>query len=1110
MRAALAAVLAGDGFHAVCIHRPAEVVRGADLYGDGVFNLGQICEVEPCAVRILCDIAAVRDEGCKREVDFLALVDIVVVCLEREAGAAASLLKAAAHDLHRRILAVAVDTADVGAVLDGDAAARASLVFRTEGCERENIIAPVRDCGVQRQIRADHPDGCGSVIADDGAALNRDGCRPVLGVVDNHECGGVAAQGVPREVERVSRIRRIERAGRAEVHIAEQLYCAAVCRGDGFVQRGVLHAVKLCDIGDAARAGVACREVVRVRDDFDIFRDIAEVCDKGGHIVRLDKGIAVGKEVNRISVITEVARRGDLDCGQHTVRLISRREAAAAQRDCIRLIGKETAVEHTVALHNQCGEGLRDSRVLAAVVCAAADGHIGEGDGCFIFDEERYRLRMDAAFMDSVDDAAVLDMHSGRCSEIGFDFKECVPGPDKAGGQGLSAEVKRKLAGFNRDSAVSKLDVVQQRDGVCIAVRRLHHVDGVLQLVGGEVGLRAVFDHADVRNMRAAFGALAVRAYGVRVLLDDNIGKLGHRRCVNQLRVVAAARGLRVEEIVRCEVLCKIETLLVCPALGFYLVEFAAREDKRAVRACRGNQDEFLKFAVRDFRLKGVAENKGFMTGAAIDRHVVAAGGDRQIADQRAARDENIAVEHAFCFVVAGAGQVIDCTAAHADGAYDMIEFFDAAVAHYSHIGAVVADGFIVFVIGILADADIVNAVSAEVERDRTASAEGERVSVSAELDIVEQRDPHGAVVGSEGARKAVDVGDIAALYNFRLVRHDIDRDGGTARRVAFRVDMEQIARLLGFVLERHGDRPHVGIGFCGARADGVIQCVFLYAYFKVFRAREGNLEVRGRARRCVNRVLARVGLRLFRRFRRTGIDIGEFLCSHTADGVGLLCRVVDSGGGCVAVCVDSTVELVAEGLGGEEFDRLLRAREGDRRAAGDVQRAADGDLRARDVDRAVFDRQHRIDGIVRLGRCSHREGAFLAAYIDHKQTVKPAIVQLQVVRGGQHAADAVTVHFDGQRNIGIAAAVVNVQKFRIGEQRDDVTAVCFRKRVVERVVERARALVFRDVRRGGGQRKECGTEKQDDDKSAQVFSHSYLPGIQKVVFRQKQKICSV
>ena len=315
---------------------------------------------------------------------------------------------------------------------------------------------------------------------------------------------------------------------------------------------------------------------------------------------------------------------------------------------------------------------------------------------------------------------------------------------------------------------------------------------------------------------------------------------------------------------------------------------------------------------------------------------------------------------------------------------------------------------------------------------------------------------------------------------------------------------------MFGFVRRCHGDRPHVAAGFSGAHADGVIQCVFLDFRHEVFRAREGNLEVRGRARCCVNRVLARVGLRLFRRLRFAGIYVGELLCSHTADGVGLLFRVVDGGGVGFAVCVDSTVELVAEGLGGEEFDRLLRAGEGDRRVAGDGQRAADGDLRARDVDRAVVDLQHRIDGIVRLGRRSHREGAFLAAYIDHKQTVKPAIVQLQVVRGGQHAADAVTVHFDGQRKNGGAAAVVNVQNFRVIQQRDDVTAVCFRKRIVERVVERARALVFRDVRRGGGQRKERGTDKQDDCKSAQVFSHSYLPGIQKVVFRQKQKICSV
>ena len=699
---------------------------------------------------------------------------------------------------------------------------------------------------MQRQIRADGTDGCVAVAADNEAAEDGDGCRPVLSVDDCHQRVGIAAQGVPRKVERVGRIRRIERAGRAEVHVAQQLYCAAVCRSDCLVQRGVLHAVKLCDIGDAARTGVARREVMRVRDDLDIFRDVAEVCNKGGLIVRLDKGTAVGKKVDRVSVITEVARRGDLDCGQHTVRLISRRKAAAAQRDCIRLIGKETAVEHAVALHNQCAEGLRDSRVLAALIRAARYGHIGEGDGGIIGEEERYRLRIDGAVMDSVDDAAVLDMHIGVHAVVGFDFEECVPGPDIAGGQGLSAEVKRKLAGFNRDSAVSKLDVVQQRDGVGIAVRRLHHVDGVLQLVGGEVGLRAVFDHADVRNMRAAFGALAVRADGVRVLLDDDIGKLGHRRCVNKLRVVAAACGLGIEEIVRCEVLCKIESLLVCPALGFYLAEFAAREDKRAVRARRGNQDEFLKFAVRDLRLKGVAENKGFMTGAALDRHVVAAGGDRQIADQRAARDENIAVVHAFLLVAAGAGQVIDCTAVYADGAYDMLEFFDAAVAHYSHIGAVVADGSIVFVIDILADADIVNAVSAEVERDRTAPAEGERVFVSAEFDVVKQRDLHGAVVGGDGARKVVEVGRLAALYNLCLVRHDIDRDGSFARCVALRVDMEQIARLFGFVRKRHIDRPHVVGGFCGAHADGVIQCVLLDIQREVFRARVGNLEACG------------------------------------------------------------------------------------------------------------------------------------------------------------------------------------------------------------------------------------------------------------------------
>ena len=103
----------------------------------------------------------------------------------------------------------------------------------------------------------------------------------------------------------------------------------------------------------------------------------------------------------------------------------------------------------------------------------------------------------------------------------------------------------------------------------------------------------------------------------MRVLLDDNIGKLGHRRCVNKLRIVAAARGLGVEEIVRRKVLCKIESLLVCPALGHYFGKFAAREDKRAVRACRGNQDEVLKFAARDFRLNGVAENLDLMADAA-------------------------------------------------------------------------------------------------------------------------------------------------------------------------------------------------------------------------------------------------------------------------------------------------------------------------------------------------------------------------------------------------------------------------------------------------------------------------------------------------------------
>ena len=122
MRAALAAVFAGDGFYAVCIHRQAEVMRSADLDGDGVLNLGKVREIKFCAVFILCDIAAVRDEGCEREVNLLALIDIVVTCFEREEVAAP--LKDAAHNPHRRILAVAVDAADVGAVHDGDAAAR--------------------------------------------------------------------------------------------------------------------------------------------------------------------------------------------------------------------------------------------------------------------------------------------------------------------------------------------------------------------------------------------------------------------------------------------------------------------------------------------------------------------------------------------------------------------------------------------------------------------------------------------------------------------------------------------------------------------------------------------------------------------------------------------------------------------------------------------------------------------------------------------------------------------------------------------------------------------------------------------------------------------------
>ena len=122
VRAALAAVLADDGFYAVCIHRQAEVMRSADLDGDGVLNHGQIGEVNLCVVRRLYDIAAVRDEGCEREVNLLALIDIVVTCFEREEVAAP--LKDAAHNPHRRILAVAVDAADVGAVHDGDAAAR--------------------------------------------------------------------------------------------------------------------------------------------------------------------------------------------------------------------------------------------------------------------------------------------------------------------------------------------------------------------------------------------------------------------------------------------------------------------------------------------------------------------------------------------------------------------------------------------------------------------------------------------------------------------------------------------------------------------------------------------------------------------------------------------------------------------------------------------------------------------------------------------------------------------------------------------------------------------------------------------------------------------------
>ena len=97
-------------------------MRGADLDGDGVVDLGQIGEVNLCVVFILYDIAAGCDAGCEWEVNLLALIDIVVTCFEREEVAAP--LKDAAHNPHRRILAVAVDAADVGAVHDGDAAAR--------------------------------------------------------------------------------------------------------------------------------------------------------------------------------------------------------------------------------------------------------------------------------------------------------------------------------------------------------------------------------------------------------------------------------------------------------------------------------------------------------------------------------------------------------------------------------------------------------------------------------------------------------------------------------------------------------------------------------------------------------------------------------------------------------------------------------------------------------------------------------------------------------------------------------------------------------------------------------------------------------------------------
>ena len=96
------------------------------------------------------------------------------------------------------------------------------------------------------------------------------------------------------------------------------------------------------------------------------------------------------------------------------------------------------------------------------------------------------------------------------------------------------------------------------------------------------------------------------------------------------------------------------------------------------------------------------------------------------------------------------------------------------------------------------------------------------------------------------------------------------------------------------------------------------------------------------------------------------------------------------------------------------------------------------------------------------------------------------------------------TAHLDGQRHIGVAAAFINIYGIRVVQQCDDVIFVCFRKRVVERVIERARALISCDVRRKGGQRKERGTDKQDDGKSAQVFSHSYLPSVRKIVSRQK------